>query len=236
MYKKYKIKKRKKIFSPYYIFIIFAIAVLFVTSGYAMLSDNLSIVGKANISTDAKIYGKSTYTWSLFTTFPNNDGGMTYQIEMPITNLDGDIDLWEVSFDVPDNCIVSISNIWQASEVTISGNTITLVGQGWNGYLSNGSVLPLNLIIPFSTTDVNFDVTNVMLNGKYINFIPQNNDENEDDNTNDNENNTGNDNTTDNENNTGNDNTTDNEDIVDTENNTTTEGENIIENENTTET
>lgn len=174
MYRKYKIKKRRKIVSPYYIFIVFAIAILFVSTSYALLSDNLSIVGKANILTsDAKVYGNSTYTWSHFSSWANDMGGKTYQIEMPITNLDGDIDLWEVSFEVPLGCTATPGILWQASEVTVSGNIVTMKGHGWNGYLANGAELPLNLILPFET-EVDFYITNIMLNGKYVNFIPKN--------------------------------------------------------------
>ena len=173
MYKKYKIKKHRKFVSPYFIFIIFAIAVLFVTSGYSLLSDNLSIVGKANIlNSDAKVYGNSTYTWSLYTSWPNTDGGTTYQVEMPINNLDSDIDLWEVSFDIPLGCTATPQNVWQASEVTISGNNITLKGHSWNAFLGNGSTLSLNIILPFDS-NVEFNINNVTLNGKYVNYIPK---------------------------------------------------------------
>lgn len=48
--KKYKISKRKKNINPYYIFLIFAISLLFVSSGYAIFSDNLYIKGTANIN------------------------------------------------------------------------------------------------------------------------------------------------------------------------------------------
>lgn len=172
MYKKYKIKKRKKLISPYYIFFIFAISLLFVSYGYALLSDTLNIKGKANILSSNKEYGNSTYYWSLFTTWTNDVGGMTYQVEIPITNLDGDISLWEVSFDVPLGCVASTENIWQASEVTISGNTVTLKGKDWNGFVANGSELSLNLILPFKT-EVDFNISNVVLNGKYVNFVPK---------------------------------------------------------------
>ena len=143
----------------------------------SLFSDTLKIKGTANILSSANDpnspFGNSTYSWSLYTTWPGPDGGYVYQVEIPITNLDGDIQLWEVSFDVPDGCIVTESEIWQASKVTVTGNTVNLVGRDWNGFVQNGAQLGLNLILPFSAPVENFNISNVILNGKAVHYVPE---------------------------------------------------------------
>ena len=93
MFKKYKIKKRKKSVNPYYIFVIFAIALLFVSYGYSYLSDNMTIKGKANIlakgGEDVE-YGNSTYKWKPTYNWQNGDGSYVYAMQIDITNLDED--------------------------------------------------------------------------------------------------------------------------------------------------
>lgn len=171
--KKYKIRKRKKFVNPYIIFAIFAISILFVSTGYAIFSDSLNIVGKANIlasgGSDVE-YGNSTYNYKILSTWSNAYGGITYQIEIPFTNLDGDMDSWEVKFDLPDGFLVT-SNIWQASSVTLSGNTVTLKDAGWNGYIANGSTFTFNFILDFDR-EVDFSFTNFIVNGKAVNYVP----------------------------------------------------------------
>ena len=170
--KKYKIRKRKKFVNPYIIFAIFAISILFVSTGYAIFSDSLNIVGKANIlasgGSDVE-YGNSTYNYKLYSIWPNSFGGMTYQTIISFTNLDEDMDSWEIKFDLPDGFLIDKSDLWQASSRTLSGNTVTLKDAGWNGYIANGSTFDFNFILAFDR-EVDFNFTNFIVNGKSVNW------------------------------------------------------------------
>lgn len=203
MFNKYKIKKKKKLSFSFLIIIFFLISLAFASYGYSLFSDTLKITGTANILDNTIPLGNSTYSWSITKTWYKKKGNYFYQISMPITNLDGDVQKWEISFDVPDGCVATTSNIWQASEVTITGNTIKLVAQNWNGFVQDGSKLTLDLTLPFKT-QVDFNISNVIFNGKVITYVPtgssnnsldKNTDNSTDDNTstdNNTSNNTGN--------------------------------------------
>ena len=84
--KKYKIRKRKKFLNPYSIFAIFTISILFISTGYAILSDNLNIIGKANILESNM--GKSTYSYETTSTWPGNNSSLIYAVTVNILNLD----------------------------------------------------------------------------------------------------------------------------------------------------
>jgi len=162
--KKYKIRKKKNLISPYYIFFAFTLLSLVLSTGYAFLSDNLNISGYATFSTSTNVQpGISTYSYSLLNTWANASGGMTYQIEIIFNNLDGDIDPWQISFDVPDGFLVT-SNIWQASSVTLSGNTVTIKAKDWNSYIANNSSYTFNFILDFDR-EVDFSISNISVNG-----------------------------------------------------------------------
>jgi len=174
MARKYKIKKRKKIVNPYLIFLALAVSLIFVSSGYAFLTDNLKINGTVSfgkISEDSGEYeyGNSTYSYNLVSTWPSESGGKAYQIELPVTNLDGDIVSWEISFDVPDG-YSSTSDIWQAQSITYSDNTVTIKSYEWNGKLDDGATMIFNFILHFES-EVDFKITNLSLNGKYANLV-----------------------------------------------------------------
>ena len=64
MYKKYKIKKRKKT-NLYLIFFVIMTSFLFMSFGYSYFSDKMTIKGIANILAQDEDVGKSTYSWSI---------------------------------------------------------------------------------------------------------------------------------------------------------------------------
>lgn len=180
MFKKYKIKKRRKFISPYYIFILFIISVLFVSVGYSYLSDTIKITGKANIlnsggSGDIE-YGNSTYTWAPAYSWGGGGSLYTYAMVITITNLDEDYrsdKSIEISFDVPDGCVLDSSiniNVWQAESATLDGNTITLK------FSTNGSWLPIGetlTIYPhlYFENETNVTITNLKFAGKYATLV-----------------------------------------------------------------
>lgn len=169
MRKRYKIKKRHKALNSYIIFIVFFIFALLISSAYALLSDSLKVNGKANILINTE-EGASTYSWELLESWPGTEGTFYYQIEIYVLNRDGDHNSWEVKFDLPDGFLIS-SNLWQASSVTLKGNTVTLTSHEWNSYIADGSTFTLNLILGFESP-IDFTLSNLILNGKAVKYQP----------------------------------------------------------------
>lgn len=177
MYKKYKIKKRKRFINPYFIFILFSIFVLFLATGYSYLYDSLNISGKANILYDDSndsgelVYGNSTYTSKLNYTWIGANGNYFHSFVLTITNLDKDYDgstQLTVSFDVLEGLIVEESpnaNVWQAESVSQSGKTVTITFTPGNSSLAYGSTLTLYPHLVFSKEYPDLNITNVQLNG-----------------------------------------------------------------------
>lgn len=176
--KKYKIKKRKKFLNSYIIFAIFTISILFISTGYAILSDSLNIIGKANILlSNAPPQGKSTYSYETTSTWPGNNSSVIYAVTVNILNLDetyySDI---TISFDVPDGFDLELSNnnlnVWQAESISQTGNTVTIVFTHYDWYTFElNSTLSLYLQLPYKyETDVT--ISNLVLNGKTVQNVP----------------------------------------------------------------
>ena len=181
MFKKYKIKKRKKSVNPYHIFVIFAIALLFVSYGYSYLSDNMTITGKANIlakSSEDIEYGNSTYKWKLAYNWQNGDGSYVYAMQIDITNLDEDYKADKgivVSFDLPDSCIITDLtniNIWQAESFSLEGNTLTVNFKPSSSWLPMGETLTLYPHLYFSK-EVTPTITNLTFAGKRATLVDE---------------------------------------------------------------
>lgn len=175
--KKYKIRKRKKFVSPYIIFAIFAISILFVSTGYAILSDNLSIVGKANILlSDAPPLGKSTYNYETTASWGGYGSPITYAVTVNILNLDEDYysDM-TISFDVPDGFLLEEStnnlNVWQAESISQTGNTVTIVFKPNTIWLAVNNTLTLYLQLPYEY-ETNITISNLIFNGKAATYVP----------------------------------------------------------------
>lgn len=185
MFNKYKIKKRKKFVNPLYIFIIFAISLLFVSYGYAWFYDTHTIEGKVTFKTsssDSNLeYGNSTYYWEQTSHWLSDDGTYDiYAMELCITNLDEDFfsdKKIEISFDVPDGCVLNSStsvNIWQAESMALEGNTISMTFAIHGSWLPMGETLKIYPHLYFENpTDVT--ITNLKFAGKYAIYTPQTN-------------------------------------------------------------
>lgn len=112
--------------------------------------------------------GKSTYNWNLITSWGGN-GSYSYQINFDLTNLDKSCTSWELKFDVPDGFLVS-SNIWQASSISLDGNTVTLIASAWCGSIALGETFNGSFILSFDRK-VDFNISNVIFNGLPANEI-----------------------------------------------------------------
>ena len=147
---KYKIKKKKKIVSPYKIFFIFVIILIFTTYAYALFSDNLILNIKANILASGIKNGKSTYYWKLVNSWGGSSANSTmYQLQFLVDYKDDDASTWEINMDIPDGLVIKNCKCWQASSMTLSGNTLTLIANSWNGSISTGSSFDLTLQLEF---------------------------------------------------------------------------------------
>lgn len=169
MYKKYKIKKRIKINLSLIIFII-SISFLFMSGGYALFSENLTIVGKANVlSKNDEVMGKSTYNYSVVNRWGvgSDANPNVYQVKISITNHDGDLSSWRMSFDVQDGIIPSKINSWATSSTKVSGNTITMICQPWNANVVDGGKIEIEFQLPFLNMNP-MSIKNLKFNDKLI--------------------------------------------------------------------
>lgn len=174
MFRKYKIKKRKNIINPYCIFFIFIIVSIFVSTGYALFTDTLTIKGKANILKkeenpgDDIVYGNSTYNYEITSSWSNGgEEPIHYSVSIPITNLDANYDSWEISFEVEG--LVKVDNTWQASSTTVDGNKVTMKCYDWNsGDLKDyGDKFILTILLSVNP-HVELNITKLALNGVYV--------------------------------------------------------------------
>ena len=90
---------------------------------------------------------------------------MYYQTKIKITNHDGDISSWTISFDVQDGILADKTAIWVASETTFSGNTVTMKCQGWNANILDGGELNIEFQLLFASKEP-LNITNLKINGK----------------------------------------------------------------------
>lgn len=161
--------------NPYYIFIIFAISILFVSNGYALLSDTQKIVGKANILYEEQgEKGNSTYSWYQRYSWGGGDTAYIYDVVLEVTNLDEEYqNSLEISFDVDGDFLVEEAgncNVWQVDTVTYSGKTITLHFKEGFSYLALGATETYYLHLRFSEP-VDVNITNLAINGKLATYI-----------------------------------------------------------------
>ena len=170
--KKYKIRKRKKLISPYVIFAIFAISMLLVSTCYALFNEKLNIVGQANFL-DSTPYepGNSIYNYLENGDWPNQDGTYTYGTQIIIKNLDETItDNLEIAFDLPEGFVYDSSssyNIWQADSFSFSNNRLTIKFKSYASYFAKGDTLTIWPQLKFESENVpNEIITNLTINGK----------------------------------------------------------------------
>lgn len=173
MFKKYKIKKRKKAINIYFVFAVFVVLSICVSSGYALFSDTLTIQGTATFASsggggDEPSYelGNSTYSWKYISSWPNGDYYM-YQVSLSFTNLDETVTDWVMSFDVPPGFLPDSSSLWDFSSVTLNGNTVTVMPTQNHHYatVNSGDTIDYYLQLAFET-QVDFTMSNLVFNGK----------------------------------------------------------------------
>jgi len=188
---KYKIKKRKKAQSPMLIFIAFAICMLCVTYSYSILTDNISIVGKANLKPEVKQvlsaeeiyeplpeaseYANSKYTFKNVSNWKQGDGTYIYQINLEITNLEQDFSSGnlEISFEEINGLFESQSQnnlgITQAEKVLISGNKITILFKEANSKIKYGDKISILAYLTYENElPEGVTINNITLNGKLL--------------------------------------------------------------------
>lgn len=176
MFKKYKIKKRKKTIPLYYIFVLVIILTLSMSYAYAYLSDSVKISGTANILPEGsgdseEEYGNSTYSWSMQGNWEST-GSWTYNLVINITNMDydfaGDTQI-EISFDLPEGLVLAegaTCNIWQAESITQTGTRVTILFKLSNSYLSMGGSLTIYPHFVYADEQPDLTLTNLSINGK----------------------------------------------------------------------
>lgn len=173
MYKKYKLKKRKQNNTFLIIFVV-CISALFMSSGYALLSDTLTITGTANIKQQQQVeQGNSTYSWRVVSSWFNyGDVAVksVYQVGFIINNNDGDLTDWELQFDVPDGLVPDKLNSWMLETMEATGNTVTITPMGYVASIPDGGQPAQEIIIelPFSIELEELTITNVIFNGKLL--------------------------------------------------------------------
>lgn len=170
--KKYKIRKRRKLISPYVIFALFAISMLLVSTGYALFNEKLNIVGQANFLESTPYEpGNSIYSYVDNGDWPNPDGTYTYGIKIIIKNLDDTIsNNLEIAFDLPEGFVYDSSssyNIWQADSCTFSNNRLTIKFKSFASYFGQGDTLTIWPQLKFESENVPEEIiTNLTINGK----------------------------------------------------------------------
>ena len=167
MYKKYKVKKRNKKTNVYLIFFTLVIVCITVSYAYSNSAAILSIIGRASTIG----LGKSTYVWNFVS---NNTEGWgsgtssdprTYQPIITITNNDGELSGWTVSFEVQEGVVPDSVTTW-TNTASVSGNTVT-IGSLQNETIRDGDQIVLNFQIQF-TNKTPLKIVNLRLNGKLV--------------------------------------------------------------------
>ena len=182
MFKKYKIKKRKKIINPYLIFSILAIFLLLISYSYALLSDTIFIKGFANIISQNESnyeYGNSTYTYENRYNWRGNNGCYIYDIYVSVKNLDKDytsyvVITFDTDSDISTELVSNNCNIWQAESVTSSNGHVTVKFAQYTSWIPYGNTIDLYFQLPFLTEKNNVEIKNLALNGLYARCLNSN--------------------------------------------------------------
>lgn len=173
VYKKYKIKRKKRIIKVRDIMLIFLVNILCISIGYSYWSTNLNIKGsvisiKKNPDLPSEI-SSNKLTWEIVNSWGTGTSNNPefYQVKIDIENHDGNISEWELSFEVPEGIIEEKINAWIASSTRVEGNRVYMKCQSWNAVVPDGGILKLEFQLPFSQK-VDFHVKDVVFNNKLI--------------------------------------------------------------------
>lgn len=146
---------------------------MFASIGYSYWSTSLKIEGKVTsgeVTPDLPSeISQSTVTWGIVNEWGTGTSSdpKFYQVKIDIENHDGDMDEWELSFEVPDGIMSEKINSWGASSTTVEGNRVYMKCQSWNGAISDGNILNLEFQLAFDR-EVDFYVKNIVFNNKLI--------------------------------------------------------------------
>ena len=157
--RKLKTKKSKTITITLIIIFIFFFTI---GVGYSYLQQRINIYGKATIVTDESgkyIKGNSTYSYEIINSQNSDETNYTiYDVKLKIINMDTDIDLWQVAFDVPEGYNDAMSNIKENSSKKCENGRLTIYSKDENGYLAKGSTLELEVQLAING---DFDIKNL---------------------------------------------------------------------------
>lgn len=161
-------QKIKKMSLKTIILIVISIFFLTISIGYSYLKQSLNIYGKSTIIANQPgdyEKGNSTYTWKIVDSWGQEGTSyVVYQVKIDIVNMDNDISLWNISFDVPSSYNDANSNSWCASSRVYDNGRVTMVGQDWNGYIAKGSTLTLEFQLALDLEE-DLYINNLTLNG-----------------------------------------------------------------------
>lgn len=147
------------------------IIIFFVTIsvGYSYLKQTLIIAGKSTIvkkeSSGDYVDGESTYSWEITNEW--TQGGSTEwacDIDLTVVNMDEDIKVWEIAFDIPEEFNEQKTNFWIASSVTYENGRLTLVGFDYEPLFEKGTSRTLKFHLIFDQ-QVDMFIENLTLNG-----------------------------------------------------------------------
>lgn len=140
--------------------LIFAILIISITTGYALLEENVQIIGKANIKTEGDNEGKYIVTYTIENKWFN--GGLYYyNIRMNILNNTNEtLDGWKVSISAPQNS--KLEGYYDVN-AAIQNNNIIFENVDYNSQILPNQNIHFSFII--STTDENYKPGNIIING-----------------------------------------------------------------------
>ena len=161
-------KKLNKISSKTIVLIILIVFFLTISVGYSYLKQSLSLSGKSTIvqqgSSDYED-GNSTYTWEVTNSWTQGGSSLwACDISITVVNMDQDIDIWEIAFDIPPNYNEQQSNIWVASSKIFENGRLTLVGFDYEPVFEKGTSKTIKFHLAFDE-EPDMYIENLTLNG-----------------------------------------------------------------------
>lgn len=163
------IKKRKlnKEISISKIVFIFILCTLMLSVGYSLLSQDLSIGGTANMvfeEDDDNDFNNDSLKLAYVTNSWSSNYKTYFQYDFTLSNISLDtIENWKIVIDIPEDC--EYVNGWSA-EYEISDSKLTITPTSYNQILTSESSITFGIQI--ATTDNNFIINKVNINGDTI--------------------------------------------------------------------
>ncbi len=142
-----------------YIFFVFSFWVLFISVGYSLLSQNLTIIGKGNLV----INEPELPDYSTEYTEESWGSGNLYFYNFYITitnNTDKAIYGWNLLIDVPSD--TQISSYWDTTSV-LEGNKLTLINLNYNGYIDGKKSVTIGITLKTSVANLKLENIEVII-------------------------------------------------------------------------